>query len=84
MMNIPSIKDIEKMCYVTAQSKNISFNEAFNCLTEEQQAAYDEYLTRQYKNKLNTLFGTDWIKKASPVVLYKLSVKNYKKHIYTL
>ena len=41
-------------------------------------------MTRQYKNKLNNMFGADWIKKASPVMLYNVSLKNYKKHIYTL
>ena len=84
MLNIQSVKEIETLCAKIASRNNISFHDAFECLSEEQQAIYDEYMTRQYKNKLNNKFGADWIKKASPVMLYNVSLKNYKKHIYTL
>ena len=72
MLNIQSVKEIETLCAKIASRNNISFHDAFECLS------------RQYKNKLNNMFGADWIKKASPVMLYNVSLKNYKKHIYTL
>lgn len=78
MLNIQSVKEIETLCAKIASRNNISFHDAFECLSEEQQAIYDEYMTRQYKNKLNNMFGADWIKKASPVMLYNVSLKNYK------
>ena len=81
MLNIQSVKEIETLCAKIASRNNISFHDAFECLSEEQQAVYDEYMTRQYKNKLNNMFGADWIKKASPVMLYNVSLKNYKKDI---
>lgn len=84
MLNVQSVKEIEKLCLVLAKNYNISFHDAFNSLSEEQQAIYDEYMTRQYKNKLNNTFGADWVRKASPVLLYQTSLNNYKKHIYSL
>lgn len=84
MLNTQSVKEIETLCSVIAQRNNISFHDAFDRLSEEQQAVYDEYMTRQYKSKLNNMFGADWTKKTPPVVLYNLSLKNYKKHIYSL
>ena len=41
----------------------ISFQDAFARLTDEQQAIYDELMTREYKTKLNQVYGADWIKK---------------------
>ena len=79
-----AIKDIEKLCSAIAQRNKISFVAALECLSEDKQAAYDEYLASQYTDKLNAMFGAQWFKKASPAVLYNVSVKNYKKHIYTL
>ncbi len=76
--------EIEGLCNAMAKSYNISFQKAFGLLSEEQQAIYDEYLTRQYKNKLNALFGNNWMKKATPVMLYATSLKNYKRHMYSL
>ena len=86
MQNTNTVKaiEIEGLCNAMAKSYNISFQKAFGFLSEEQQAIYDEYLTRQYKNKLNTLFGNNWAQKATPVMLYATSLKNYKKHMYSL
>lgn len=86
MQNINTAKaiEIEGLCNAMAKSYNISFQKAFGFLSEEQQTIYDEYLTHQYKNKLNMLFGNNWAKRAAPVMLYATSVKNYKKHIYSL
>ena len=55
MLNIQSVKEIETLCAKIASRNNISFHDAFECLSEEQQAVYDEYMTRQYKNKLCSL-----------------------------
>lgn len=79
MLNIQSVKEIETLCAKIASRNNISFHDAFECLSEEQQAVYDEYMTRQYKNKLNNMFGADWIKKASPVMLYNVSLEKLQK-----
>lgn len=49
MLNIQSVKEIETLCAKIASRNNISFHDAFECLSEEQQAIYDEYMTRQYK-----------------------------------
>jgi len=84
MLNIQSVKEIETLCAVIAKNNNISFHDAFARLSDEQQAVYDEYMTSQYKKKLNQVYGSDWTKKASPVLLYQTSLKNYPKHIYSL
>lgn len=79
-----AIKDIERLCTAIAQRNKISFVAALECLPEDKQAAYDEYLSSQYRNQLNAMFGSEWFQKASPAVLYNVSVKNYRKHIYSL
>ena len=84
MLNTQSVKEIESLCFVIAKKNKISFQDAFARLTEEQQAIYDELMTREYKTKLNQVYGADWIKKASPVLLYQTSLKNYRKHVYSL
>ena len=43
MLNIQSVKEIETLCAKIASRNNISFHDAFECLSEEQQAVYDEY-----------------------------------------
>ena len=45
MLNIQSVKEIETLCAKIASRNNISFHDAFECLSEEQQAVYDEYMT---------------------------------------
>ncbi|MCX4349592.1 MAG: hypothetical protein OSJ76_07420 [Alphaproteobacteria bacterium] len=84
MLNAQSVKEIETLCLVIAQKNKISFQDAFARLTDEQQAIYDELMTREYKTKLNQVYGADWMKKASPVLLYQTSLKNYRKHVYSL
>ena len=84
MLNIHAFQAIENKCNQIANKQKISFAQAFGLLSDEQQALYDEYMSCQYKRKLNTLFGTEWTKKATPLMLYKVSVKNYKKHICSL
>ncbi len=75
MLNAQSVKEIETLCLVIAQKNKISFQDAFARLTDEQQAIYDELMTREYKTKLNQVYGADWMKKASPVLLYQTSLK---------